>query len=101
LIEGEPAWQQLAAELDDFLPANASVPNEAEATFIDELTPCEAQVLELIAQGLDNATIGSRLGISERTARNHVSAVFSKLGVSTRAKAIVLARDAGFGARRS
>jgi pimeloyl-ACP methyl ester carboxylesterase/DNA-binding CsgD family transcriptional regulator len=101
LIEGEPAWQQLAAELDGFLPANASVPNEAGATFIDELTPREAQVLELIAQGLENATIGSRLGISERTARNHVSAVFSKLGVSTRAKAIVLARDAGFGARRS
>jgi pimeloyl-ACP methyl ester carboxylesterase/DNA-binding CsgD family transcriptional regulator len=101
LIEGEPAWQQLAAELDGFLPAKASVPNEVGATFIDELTPREAQVLELIAQGLDNATIGSQLGISERTTRNHVSAVFSKLGVSTRAKAIVLARDAGFGARRS
>jgi len=49
---------------------------------------------------LDNATIGARLGISERTARNHVSAVFSKLGVKTRAKAIVLARDVGFGTRR-
>ena len=100
LIESEPAWQQLAAELDSFLPATASVPNGAGATFVDELTPREAQVLELIAQGLDNATIGARLGISERTARNHVSAVFSKLGVKTRAKAIVLARDVGFGTRR-
>jgi DNA-binding NarL/FixJ family response regulator len=99
LIESEPAWQQLAAVLDDFLPATASVPSDAGVTFIDDLTPREAQVLELIAQGLDNGTIGLRLDISERTARNHVSAVFSKLGVSTRAKAIVLARDAGFGAR--
>ena len=56
-------------------------------------------MLELIAQGLDNTAIGAKLGISERTARNHVSIVFSKLGVSTRAKAIVLARDAGFGSK--
>ena len=100
LVQGEPAWEQLVAELDDFLPA-ASVPTDASAGFMDELTPREVQVLDLIAQGLDNAAIGSRLGISERTARNHVSAVFSKLGVSTRAKAIVLARDAGFGIDRS
>lgn len=101
LVEGEPAWQQLVAELNDFLPAPASAPSDAQGSFIDDLTPRETQVLNLIAQGLDNATIGSRLGISERTARNHVSAVFSKLGVSTRAKAIVLARDAGFGIERS
>jgi pimeloyl-ACP methyl ester carboxylesterase/DNA-binding CsgD family transcriptional regulator len=101
LVQGEPAWEQLVAELDDFLPAPASPPTDARAGFMDELTPREAQVLDLIAQGLDNAAIGSRLGISERTARNHVSAVFSKLGVSTRAKAIVLARDAGFGIERS
>jgi DNA-binding NarL/FixJ family response regulator len=54
-------------------------------------------VLELIAQGLDNSTIGGRLGISEKTVRNHASVVFSKLGVNSRAQAIVRARDAGFG----
>jgi DNA-binding NarL/FixJ family response regulator len=101
LIEGEPAWQQLVSELDDFLPAAPSTPRNAEAAFIDELTPRETQVLELIARGLDNASIGKRLGISERTARNHVSAVFGKLGVSSRAKAIVLARNAGFGIGRA
>jgi pimeloyl-ACP methyl ester carboxylesterase/DNA-binding CsgD family transcriptional regulator len=101
LVEGEPAWQQLVGELDDFLPATASAPTDARAAFIDDLTPRETQVLDLIARGLDNATIGTRLGISERTARNHVSAVIGKLGVSTRAKAIVLARDAGFGIERS
>jgi DNA-binding NarL/FixJ family response regulator len=54
-------------------------------------------VLELVAQGLDNDTIGTRLGISERTARNHVSIILGKLGVNSRAQAIVRARDAGFG----
>jgi pimeloyl-ACP methyl ester carboxylesterase/DNA-binding CsgD family transcriptional regulator len=100
LVEGEPAWQRLVSELHEFLPANASTPGKGSAQLIDQLTPRETEVLELIAQGLDNATIGSRLGISERTARNHASAVFSKLGVSTRAMAIVLARDAGFGSDR-
>jgi DNA-binding NarL/FixJ family response regulator len=49
------------------------------------------------ANSHDNSTIGLRLGISQRTARNHVSTIFSKLGVNTRAQAIVRARDAGFG----
>ena len=57
----------------------------------------ENEVLELLAQGLDNTTIGKRLGISERTARNHVSIILSKLGVNSRAQAIVRAREAGFG----
>ena len=52
---------------------------------------------ELVAAGLDNKTIGRRLGISEKTVRNRVSAIFSKVGVNTRPQAIVWARDAGFG----
>lgn len=57
----------------------------------------EHEVLELVAQGLDNDAIGKQLHISKRTARNHVSLILSKLGVKTRAQAIVRARDAGFG----
>jgi DNA-binding NarL/FixJ family response regulator len=78
-----------------------SIPEEGSAGTAyevgDELTPRERQVLELVAQGHDNTTIGLRLGISERTARNHVSLIFSKLSVNTRAQAIVRAREAGFG----
>jgi DNA-binding NarL/FixJ family response regulator len=55
-------------------------------------------VLALVTQGLGNATIGERLSISEKTVRNHISNVFDKLGVWTRAQAIVFARDRGFGA---
>jgi pimeloyl-ACP methyl ester carboxylesterase/DNA-binding CsgD family transcriptional regulator len=97
LQENEPAWRSLVSALTQFL----SIPEEGHTGTADkvgnELTPRERQVLELVAQGHDNATIGLRLGISGRTARNHVSIIFSKLDVNTRAQAIVRARDAGFG----
>jgi DNA-binding NarL/FixJ family response regulator len=48
---------------------------------------------------LDNRTIATRLGISERTTRNFASAIFGKLGVSGRPQAIVLARGTGIGSQ--
>ena len=62
-----------------------------------ELTDRERDVLELIAQGLDNPTISARLGLSGKTVRNYVSNIFTKLHVADRARAIVVARDAGLG----
>lgn len=62
-----------------------------------ELTDRERQVLELIAQGLANPAISTRLGLSDKTVRNYVSNIFSKLHVADRARAIVVARDAGLG----
>ena len=50
-------------------------------------------MLEHLVQGLDNRTIAERLGKSEKTVRNQVSAILAKLGVRTRAEAIVLARE--------
>jgi DNA-binding NarL/FixJ family response regulator len=64
-----------------------------------DLTDREREVLEEIAQGAANATIASRLGISLKTVRNHVSTILSKLTVVDRAQAIVRAREAGFGVR--
>ncbi len=52
----------------------------------------------LIGEGLGNGAIAAALRKSEKTVRNQVSAVFSKLGVKTRAEAVVLARDAAGGA---
>jgi len=60
------------------------------------LSARERQVLALMADGLSNADIGERLQISEKTVRNHASNVFDKLGVWSRAQAIVFARDHGF-----
>ena len=61
------------------------------------LTPREAQILEYIAQGLDNAQIAARLDLSEKTVRNHITSIFDKLGVESRAQAIVMAREQGLG----
>lgn len=62
-----------------------------------ELTDREFDVLDGVAAGLDNPSIADRLSLSEKTVRNYVSMIFAKLHVDSRAEAIVLARDAGFG----
>jgi DNA-binding NarL/FixJ family response regulator len=59
------------------------------------LTPREREVLGLLAKGIDNSAIASQLKISEKTVRNQVSIIFSKLGVTSRAQAVAFARDAG------
>ena len=61
------------------------------------LTRRERDIVEQIAQGRDNAQIAAHLGLSEKTVRNHIASVFSKLEVENRAQAIVLARTSGFG----
>jgi DNA-binding NarL/FixJ family response regulator len=71
-------------------------PSEQMPVF-PELTLREHEVLELIAQGLNNPQIAVRLSISEKTVRNHVSNIFNKLQVADRAQAIIRARDAGMG----
>ncbi len=61
------------------------------------LTARERQVLEHIARGSGNATIAAGLGMAPKTVGNNVSAIFAKLGVATRAEAIVRAREQGMG----
>jgi DNA-binding NarL/FixJ family response regulator len=63
------------------------------------LTEREREILELIAEGLVNARIAHRLGISVKTVSNHVSVIFGKLQVTDRAEMIVRAREAGLGRR--
>lgn len=67
-----------------------------EAPF-PELTDREREVLDLVARGLTNAEIASRLVVSDKTVRNHVSNVFAKLHVTSRAGAVARARDEGLG----
>lgn len=62
-----------------------------------QLTEREFDVLDLVADGLDNHTIARRLVLSPKTVRNHVSNVLTKIHVADRAHAIVLARRAGLG----
>jgi DNA-binding NarL/FixJ family response regulator len=62
-----------------------------------ELTPREHEALELVAAGLSNRAIAAKLGLSTNTISNHISSIFGKLQVGSRAEAIVRARSAGLG----
>ncbi|MGP3917577.1 response regulator transcription factor [Nonomuraea sp. 10N515B] len=64
---------------------------------LPELTEREVEILDLMARGLSNAAIASRLYVSDKTVRNYVSTVYGKLGVTDRAAAVARARDAGLG----
>jgi DNA-binding NarL/FixJ family response regulator len=55
------------------------------------LTPRERQVLCLLAQGFDNASIAQRLVVTPRTIQNCVSTIYSKLGVASRTEAALIA----------
>jgi DNA-binding NarL/FixJ family response regulator len=66
-----------------------------EGPAADHLTPREREVLRLIARGLDNVEIAGELGISPRTAKNHVSNILSKLGLSSRIQAAIYAVKEG------
>lgn len=88
LLQGEPAWIIFHLELAAFL---GDVPSPLPFSRKTGLTRAEADVLSLLAQGLDNRSIARSLGKSEKTVRNQVSVVLSKLGVQSRAQAIILA----------
>ena len=92
LLEAEPAWARFQEAVLAFMqPEEAGTPPEFAA-----LSARERQVLALMGDGLSNADIAERLGISDKTVRNHASNIFDKLGVWSRAQAIVFARDRGF-----
>ncbi|WP_433017839.1 response regulator [Kribbella sp. CA-294648] len=76
--------------------AYLSRPRTDEVRF-PELTPREREVLALIADGLGNAAIASRLSLAPATIGNHITSIFAKLQVTTRAEAIVRARTTGLG----
>jgi pimeloyl-ACP methyl ester carboxylesterase/DNA-binding CsgD family transcriptional regulator len=88
LLEHEPAWQEFQ---DAVLAFTGVVRREGRMDPAREelLTARERAVLALLCEGHGNAHIGWELGIAEKTVRNHVSALYRKLGVRSRAEAIV------------
>jgi DNA-binding NarL/FixJ family response regulator len=95
LLDDEPAWTRFLEEVRYFVGTESR--SGATTNAFSELTSRERDVLNLIAQGLDNNQIAAHLVISDKTVRNHITSIFSKMHVSNRAQAIVQARDAGLG----
>jgi pimeloyl-ACP methyl ester carboxylesterase/DNA-binding CsgD family transcriptional regulator len=94
LLAHESAWEKFQQVVLDFCGIQPSAEEKADP-FV-ALSPREREILGLITEGFGNAQIGERLSISEKTVRNHISSVYDKLGVWTRAQAMVFARDHGF-----
>lgn len=61
----------------------------------DALTAREAEVLQLVGDGLSNAQISAKLHISERTVKFHLSTLFARLGAKSRTQALAIARERG------
>jgi DNA-binding NarL/FixJ family response regulator len=81
--------------------ASTKEEKSTEVGAFPQLTEREGEILTLIASGMDNTEIARQLQLSTKTVRNHVSNIFSKLQVAHRAQAIIVAREAGLGLRRT
>jgi NarL family two-component system response regulator LiaR len=75
----------------------ADIEPELDLELVEQLSPRELDVLRLIARGMDNSEIAETLNISPRTAKNHVSNILSKLGLSNRVQAAIYAVRRGMG----
>jgi DNA-binding CsgD family transcriptional regulator len=95
LLENDDAWGRFREVVLEFVEHEASA--DGEDPSFASLSPRERAILALITEGLSNAEIAGRLSLSEKTIRNQISKVFDKLGVWSRAQAIVFARDRRFG----
>jgi len=84
----------VAARLGTYFSGLAAQPGRE---MFPQLSEREREVLDLIARGMDNRRIARALFLSDKTVRNHVSAVLTKLDASDRADAIARARRAGLG----
>jgi pimeloyl-ACP methyl ester carboxylesterase/DNA-binding CsgD family transcriptional regulator len=96
LLANERAWKTFKTELHNFLMADE--PAEIlPQSLLEALSSREREILDYIAQGLTNIEIAQQTGVAEKTVRNHITSIFSKLAVEHRSQVIVMARKAGLG----
>ncbi|HEY8986957.1 MAG TPA: response regulator transcription factor [Streptomyces sp.] len=90
LGEAQDALEAQEQLIQDLRAAAGPTPSEKDVGALDLLTARERQILVLISQGNSNRSVAKALGISEKTVKNHLSAIFTKAGVSDRTQAVVL-----------
>ena len=75
-------------DADAFLLAAAPAQTLDDETAVESLTPREIEVLELVAEGLSNKVVATRLGISDQTVKFHLTSISGKLGAINRTDAV-------------
>jgi len=95
VARGDRGW--LSRSIADKVVSHAQPQLSAYSELLDPLTNREQEVLCLMSQSYDNSEIAHVLLIAERTVKNHVSNIYSKLGVKGRTKAIAWAVERGIG----
>ncbi|HMD98260.1 MAG TPA: response regulator transcription factor [Terriglobia bacterium] len=78
------------SDIESLLPATNTLSSGGSETLVEALTPREIEVLRLLAGGLGNKEIASRLEISEHTVKFHVASIMGKLGAGSRTEAVTL-----------
>jgi DNA-binding NarL/FixJ family response regulator len=95
--DASPAGQR-PGPADAATPGDAAEPGDAatpgDAAEPQKLSAREAEVMSLIADGQTNGEIAAHLFLAEKTVKNHVRRIYSKLGVGSRRAAIAYWRDA-------
>ena len=95
LLSTDPAWETFKYEFRQFLSTGTPRNQQSASIYapFGALTERERDVVAQVAAGLDNAAVGDCLGISEKTVRNHLTRIFDKFGVNSRAELIVRVRN--------
>ena len=83
------------AVIQEFANRSPAPTPMAEPPALDELTPREREVLELLSRGMSNPEICAQLVVSEATAKTHVARILQKLGLRDRIQAVIYAYETG------
>jgi pimeloyl-ACP methyl ester carboxylesterase/DNA-binding CsgD family transcriptional regulator len=98
LLEHEAGWEEFKSAFAQHVPGGSLPPARASAPpsqLLQQLSRREQEILRELVKGHNNKQIADSLFISEKTVRNHITSIFEKLGVSSRAQALVLAKESG------
>lgn len=75
-------------DADAFLLTAVTPPDLDDDPAVESLTPRELEILELVAEGLSNKAVATRLGISDQTVKFHLTSISGKLGAMNRTDAV-------------